>query len=231
MTDSNYTALLIVLDRSGSMSSIRNDMVGGLDELLRTHAKEPGLLTVDVVTFDDRIEVTHHFAQPNDVHIELVPRGSTALHDAMGFAINDFGAELAFLPEHARPGNVQVIIVTDGEENASLEYTADTVRKLVKHQIEQYNWDFLFLGADQDAVLTASQLGIDADKALTWARGTENLRAMTGALTEKLSAVRAGNRDHKFTDEERFAATRSDDSSAPSPSDSLPGPRPEDPML
>jgi uncharacterized protein YegL len=218
VTDSNYTALLIVLDRSGSMSSIRNDMVGGLDELLRTHAKEPGLLTVDVVTFDDRIEVTHHFAQPNDVHIELVPRGSTALHDAMGFAINGFGAALAGLPEHARPGNVQVIIVTDGEENASREYTADTVRELVKQQTEQYKWDFLFLGADQDAVLTASQLGIDADKALTFARGTENLHAMTGALTEKLSAVRAGSRDHKFTDEERLAATRNDDSSESSPS-------------
>ena len=83
MTDSNYTALLIVLDRSGSMSSIRDDMVGGLGEMLRTHAAEPGLLTVDVVTFDDQIEVTHHFANPRDVAIELVPRYTPALHDAM----------------------------------------------------------------------------------------------------------------------------------------------------
>ena len=206
MTDSNYTALLIVLDRSGSMSTIRDDMVGGLEEMLRTHAAEPGLLTVDVVTFDDQVEVTHHFANPGDVKIELVPRGRTALHDAMGYAINGFGAQLAALPEHARPGNVQVIVVTDGMENASHEYAADTVRRMVAKQAKEFDWDFVFLGADQDAVLTASDLGITADKAMTYARGKGNVAAMNVALTGKLRSVRSGRRDDGFTDDERRAA-------------------------
>lgn len=211
MTDSNYTALLIVLDRSGSMSSIRDDMVGGLGEMLRTHAAEPGLLTVDVVTFDDQIEVTHHFANPRDVAIELVPRGMTALHDAMGYAINGFAAQLAALPEHAQPANVQVIVVTDGYENASREYTADTVRQLVVKQIEKFNWDFVFLGADQDAVLTAGNLGIVSGKAMTYARGSKNVESMNRTLASKLRSTRAGRRDDVFTAEERDAATRPGD--------------------
>ena len=213
MTDANYTALLIVLDRSGSMTTIRDDMVGGLEQMLRTHAAEPGLLTVDVVTFDDSVEVTHHFANPRDVQIELVPRGSTALHDAMGYAINGFGAQLAALPEHARPGNVQVIVVTDGHENASREYTAETVRKLVAKQVAEFSWDFVFLGADQDAVLTAANLGIAADKSMTYARGKANLNAMSVAMTDKLRAARQGRRDAAFSPAEREAAVRNEDES------------------
>ena len=210
MTDPNYTALLIVLDRSGSMSSIRDDMVGGLEQLLHTHAAEPGLLTVDIVTFDDRIEVTHHFADPREVAVELVPRGMTALHDAMGHAINGFGAQLAALPEHARPGNAQVIVVTDGYENASKEYTAEAVRRLVVTQTETFGWDFVFLGADQDAVLTAGALGIAAGKAMTYARGTENVKSMNAALVGKLRSVRSGRRDDVFSAAERADATRPD---------------------
>lgn len=208
MTNPNYTALLIVLDRSGSMNSIRDAMVAALEEVLRTHAKEPGTLTVDVVIFDHEIEWTHHFAQPQDTHIELKPRGATALHDAMGYAINGFGAKLAQLPEHVRPGNVQVIVVTDGLENSSHEYTAETVKKLVTRQITTYNWDFIFLGADQDAVLTADELGISGDKALTYARGAENLDTVQEALTDKLRNVRVGRRDRGFTDQERIGAVR-----------------------
>lgn len=210
MTDSNYTALLIVLDRSGSMGSIRDDMVGGLEQLLRTHATEPGLLRVDIVTFDDQIEVTHHFADPTDVSVDLVPRGMTALHDAMGYAINGFGAQLAALPEHARPGNVQVIVVTDGYENASKEYTAEAVRQLVVEQTETFGWDFVFLGADQDAVLTAGALGIAAGKAMTYARGVDNVKSMNASLVGKLRSVRSGRRDDVFSAAERADATRPD---------------------
>lgn len=213
MTDSYYTAVLIVLDRSGSMAGIRDDMVGGLEQLLRTHAAEPGLLTVDIVTFDDRIEVSHHFANPSEVSVELVPRGMTALHDAMGYALNGFGAQLAALPEHARPGNVQVIVVTDGYENASKEYTAETVRRLVVTQTDTYGWDFVFLGADQDAVLTAADLGIAAGKAMTYARGSENVKSMNASLVGKLRSARAGRRDDVFTAAERAGATRPDSGS------------------
>lgn len=146
MTDPNYTALLIVLDRSGSMSPIRDDMVGGLEHMLADQAAHPGMLTVDLITFDTEIEHTHSFAAPSDVKVLLEPRGGTALYDAVGLSINGFGAALTALPEHARPSVVQVIIVTDGFENSSHEYRLDTVRALIKQQTEKYGWEFVFLG-------------------------------------------------------------------------------------
>jgi hypothetical protein len=206
MTNADYTALLIVLDRSGSMRSIRDDMVGGLEQMLAEHAAEPGKLTVNVVLFDDRIETTHEFADPADVNIVLEPRGMTALHDAMGFAITDFGAKLAAMPEHERPANVQVVVVTDGHENASRRYTAAMVAEMVRQQTQDYNWDFLFLGADQDAVLTARDLGIRADKAMTYGRGRDNVAAMSVSVSAKLRSTRGGRRDDAFTAEERRAA-------------------------
>ena len=168
MTDPNYTAMLIILDRSGSMSDIRDDMVGGLEQLLATQAAEPGLLTVDIVTIDDQIELTHSFAQPEDVKIELIPRGSTALYDAVGRSLNGLGEALAKLTEHARPGTVLVTIVTDGMENASSEYTPDVIAKLITRQRDTYNWDISFLGANQDAILEVRKIGIGADDVLTY---------------------------------------------------------------
>jgi hypothetical protein len=211
MTDPNYTALLIVLDRSGSMSSIRDDMVGGLEQMLAAQATEPGILTVDIVTFDDVIEHTHSFASPADVRVELVPRGSTALHDAMGISINSFGQALADLPERARPSSVQVIVVTDGMENASQEYSAKTVRELVTQQIWKYGWDFVFLGADQDAVLTAADLGIRADKAMSYARGKDNIAAMSSSVAAQVRHARGHVFDVGFSEEERSEALRPTD--------------------
>ncbi len=124
MADDNYTATLLVIDRSGSMTTIRDEMVGALTTLLEKQAAEEGMLTVDVVTFDNVIERQEHFADPTDVVIRLEPRGGTALYDALGIAIGEFGRELAALPEHARPGTVQVVVVTDGEENSSQEYSS-----------------------------------------------------------------------------------------------------------
>lgn len=211
MTDPNYTALLIVLDRSGSMTTIRDDMVGGLEQMLADHAQAPGMLTVDIVTFDTEIELTHSFAAPADVQVVLEPRGGTALYDAVGVSVNGFGAALAALPEHARPSVVQVIIVTDGMENASREYTLDAVRALVEHQTEKYSWEFVFLGANQDAVLTARGLGIAAEDAMTYAPAPGSVRSMHDSMTQKLHASRQHAR-RGFTDDERAGAAENRES-------------------
>lgn len=129
MADANYPALHIVLDGSGSMSGIRNDMVGALEHML----------------------------------IELVPRGGTALYDAVGMAINGFDECIEALPQHARPAVVQVVIVPDGFDNRSSEYTTEVVKSLVARQ-QAKGWELVFLGAAQDAVLAAGQFGIDADR-------------------------------------------------------------------
>ncbi|WP_292826762.1 vWA domain-containing protein [Microbacterium sp.] len=210
MTDANYTAMLIVLDRSGSMSMIRDDMIGGIEQLIAAQAGEPGMLTIDVVTFDTEIELTHHFADPKSIKVELVPRGATALYDAVGWSFNGFGNALAELPEHARPGTVLVTIVTDGEENSSREYTADMVTKMIEHQREAFDWDVSFLGANQDAVEQARKIGIQADDAIDYDLGA--VGAAMSAHAGKLSRRRQGDRTG-YTAEERGLA-RGDNSSS-----------------
>ena len=187
------------------MATIRDDMVGGLQNLLTEQAALPGMLSVDVVTFDDVVELTHLMADPKDVVVELVPRGSTALYDAVGIAIRGFGQALAVLPEHARPGTVQVVIVTDGYENASREYTSDAVRALITQQTEKYAWDFMFLGANQDAVLTAGALGIDADSAMTYAAAPEAVGSASESASRYVSDLRRGSKKG-FSSAERIAA-------------------------
>lgn len=204
MTDPNYTALLLIVDRSGSMQSIRDEMVGALTALLDDQAAEPGMLTVDVVIFDHEILRTHTLVSPAAVDIDLVPRGSTALHDALGIAVTDFGATLAALPEHARPSTVQVVVVTDGHENASQEWTADAVRQLVRRQIEIYSWDFVYLGANQDAVLTARHLGFDDDSALTYAPAAGAIDKLSVSTSRYLKDARRGAKKG-FSDDERDA--------------------------
>ena len=210
MSDPNYTALLIILDRSGSMSDIRDDMVGGLEQMLKQQAERPGMLTVDIVTFDSVIEHTHGFASPGDITIELVPRGSTALHDAMGLSINLFGQALAALPAHAQPSAVQVFVVTDGMENASHEYTAKMVRGLVESRSSADGWDFVFLGAGQDAVLTAQDLGIRPDKSMSYSKRGHNVESLITAMGTQVSNARDRLMDVGFTEAERDAALRGD---------------------
>ncbi len=205
MTDPNYTALLLVIDRSGSMSSIRDDMVGGLTAMLAEQSAEPGLLTVDIVTFDDEIDHTHTLADPTTITIELDPRGMTALHDAIGVAVTGFGQMLSGLPEHARPGTVQVVVVTDGGENSSGEYSADAVRALIARQTQQYGWDFVFLGANQDAVLTGAALGFDADSSMTFAAASGEVAAMSVNLGRYVTDVRKKDK-RGFTVKERSEA-------------------------
>jgi uncharacterized protein YegL len=212
MTDPNYTALLFVIDRSGSMDRIRDDMVSGLQHLLTEQSAEPGLLTVDIVTFDDSVERTHHFANPRDVAIELIPRGTTALLDAIGISVHQFGHELSLLPEHARPQTVQVVVVTDGLENASQEYTVEAVRSIVETQKQMYSWEFVFLGSDQDAVLTGQTLGFDAGASMTYAAGPAGVAEMSRSVSRFTSSIRA-NQKREFDSEERRRAQGDDSSS------------------
>src|SRR4051794_23664953 len=181
MTDPNYTGMLLVIDRSGSMESIRGDMVGGLENLLKKQAAEPGRATVDIVIFDDRIETTHVMASPEAVKVELEPRGMTALLDALGLSITEYGRRLAAMPEQERPGTVIVVVATDGLENASREYSGEQVRAMVVHQRDAYGWDFVFLGANQDAVLTGTSLGFAADSSIDFDADAQGAQAVSAA--------------------------------------------------
>jgi hypothetical protein len=202
MSDPNYTALMLIIDRSGSMSSIRDDMVGGLNGLLEDQKKQPGLLTVSVVSFDNAVELPHRMAAPSGVTVELDPRGATALYDAMGFGINTMASDIDALPEHAKPSTVQIIVVTDGEENASGEYSGKLIKKLVTEKTKSENWDFVFLGANQDAVMKAAELGIGEGSALTYDAGADGVQNMASSANRYMSDRRQ-NSQAAFSPEER----------------------------
>lgn len=160
MTDPNTAALLVVVDRSGSMQLIRADAEGGLNGLLEDQRKQPGKLLVSIVQFDGEVETVCRLTPVADVPpYRLAPRGSTALLDAVGRGMTEMGEALAALPEDERPGKVMVLIITDGEENASHEWTLDKVKDAIAHQRDVYGWEFQFHGADT-AAWAGRSLGI-----------------------------------------------------------------------
>lgn len=201
MTKQDYTALVFVVDRSGSMWGIAEDMEGGISELLKKQRELPGKLTVDYVRFDTVVEQVYHLADPADVEIEISPRGSTALNDAVGQTIRSFGQVLAAMPEDERPSKVIFAIVTDGYENASREYTREAVKAMVKHQTDVYNWDFIYIGANQDAVEVGRTLGVKGGSALTF--NPANVVAMTATMDSYVGATRSMG-SYNFTDDDRL---------------------------
>ena len=202
MTDSNYTHMLVVVDRSGSMANIQNDMVGGLDQLFQSQKEVPGKCLVDYVQFDDRFERAFEDRDVADAKATLEPRGLTALVDAIGRSVTDFGAKLAGMDEDQRPGTVIVVVVTDGMENASQEWTADKVKALVQEQTDKYDWKFTFLGANMDAVKTGAMYGFPKGSSLTW--NTDKVGAATATIGSYVTHTRSGL-VYSYTDEDREA--------------------------
>lgn len=183
-----YTHIQIVLDRSGSMESVRNDVIGGLNAFIEEQAKVPGEATVGLTQFDNMFETVYSMVPIAQVeprsHQNYVPRSMTALYDAIGKTIHELGTRLAMMSEDQRPSKVIFIIQTDGFENASQEYNAESVKRLIEQQKTKYSWDFVFLGANQDAILTAGTLGIGAQNAATFnatAAGVASAYVVTSA--------------------------------------------------
>lgn len=158
MTKKDYTHLTLVVDRSGSMEAMKEEAQGGINTLLTEQFALPGKLTVTLVEFDDHIDTVARLAKKT-MDYSLVPRGMTALLDAVGSEIVKTGADLDKMKEDARPDKVLFVIVTDGEENQSKEYTFEKVKELIAHQKDAYNWSFQFLGAGE-AVWQGQSLGM-----------------------------------------------------------------------
>lgn len=165
----DLTEIACILDRSGSMESIREDAIGGFNAFLKAQQGQSGQARLTLVLFDNEYEVPENgvplsWVKPLD-STTFVPRGTTALYDAIGRTINEVGARLARLPEAERPAKVVVAILTDGQENSSTEFTRDTVRSMIDHQRTAYSWDFVYLAANQDAVTAARDIAIPAPAA------------------------------------------------------------------
>lgn len=208
MTRADLTHLYFLLDRSGSMQSIKSDTEGGFAAFIDEQRAADGECRVTLAQFDNAYDVVYSDLPVADVPpLDLEPRGSTALLDAMGRLITTAGAELAALPDDDRPGTVVVAVMTDGYENASHEWTHPAIKALVEQQTNDYSWQFLYMGADQDAVEVGAGLGIAAANSITYSRGKakEAMAMSAGKIralrTERLTAPAAAM--PAFTDEER----------------------------
>ena len=206
MTNSDYTHLAIIADRSGSMWSIERDMNDGLRAFLEEQGKLPGTLKVDITTFDGTVEQVLTDGSAEDVkHPIIFPRGSTALLDAIGVTVVSLGERLAKLDEDERPGKVVVMIVTDGQENASHEYTNAKIKELVTQQQDQYSWEFLFLGANIDSFSVAGAWGISKGSTINYAASTAGTQSVLRSASAYVTSTRSGL-DATFTDEDRDSA-------------------------
>lgn len=186
------TYVTFVLDSSGSMEKIEDDTRGGFNLFLRDQRDEEGDAYVSLYEFNDDVEVVYQ-----DIEIEDAPEldeenyrpgGRTALHDAITRAIGDTEDLLDALQGHEQPDNVIVVVLTDGKENAS-ETPADVVRERVEEKREN-GWEFMFIGANQDAALTAEQMGMDRDKSLDMSHSGEGSKAAHASTSRRISEAR-----------------------------------------
>ncbi|MDQ3117336.1 MAG: VWA domain-containing protein [Verrucomicrobiota bacterium] len=191
----NYAEIAFVLDRSGSMNICRDAAIEGFNRFLKEQQQVEGLAKLTLVLFDDEYLVPVNALPVAEVvpldEETYVPRGSTALLDAIGRTIKELGTRLAALPESDRPAQVIVAILTDGEENSSHNYTWHQLAAAIKRQTEEYRWTFLFLGANQDAIATAAQMNIAAANAASYVQDGPGLRASSRTFARKMSALRS----------------------------------------
>lgn len=189
MTDKNKTEIVVILDRSGSMMSIQKDMVGGFNTFIEEQKKVPGKCSVSLYQFDTEYGVVYEQKDLNEVpSLELVPRGGTALLDAVGLTSVAVGARLAKLPEEQRPGAVILLIITDGQENSSKEYTYEMVRKTIETQEKTYAWKYVYLGCDASTMKEGGMLGIANTSSY---KGTgQGVNAMYGVVSRSVGSYR-----------------------------------------
>lgn len=183
MSNPNLTLIAFLLDRSGSMQSIKSDVIGGFDAFVAEQRTGDGDCLVTLAQFDNEYEVVYRANPLSEVPpLALNPRNSTALLDSMGKLITDTAAEIDALAEDDKPGTVIVAIMTDGLENASHEWTRPAIKSLVEQQTNESGWEFLYMGADQDAVEVGKDLGVRAEQAVTYSRGKSRdaMAAMSG---------------------------------------------------
>src|ERR1700722_18258363 len=172
MTKQNLTSINIILDRSGSMEKLTTETLLGFNKFLAEQKAVEGEATLTLATFANDYTLIHDCAPLKDIAdltIETYKAGGyTALYDAIGKTINATGAKLASMNEEDRPSKVIVVVISDGEENRSREFTHDRVMDMILHQRDKYSWEVIYLGCDLSQVKTAVSLGINASNAITF---------------------------------------------------------------
>lgn len=185
--NNQVTEIIFLLDRSGSMSGLEDDTIGGFNGFVRKQSQLEGETLVTAVLFDDQYEVLWNGTDAK--HLKLTDkdyyvRGSTALLDAVGKTILNVGYRLSNTAEDRKPSKVIFVITTDGMENASREFTYEKVKELIKHQREKYSWEFIFMGANIDAAKEADSLGISEDNAYNFEASEKGVERMYNTICE-----------------------------------------------
>ncbi len=189
------TEVVFILDRSGSMSGLEADTIGGFNSMIAKQQKEEGEAYISTVLFDDTCEVLYDRVPVNKVEPmndnQYYVRGCTALLDAIGGAIHHIGNVHKYAREEDRPEKTLFIITTDGMENASRQYSYEKVKEMVERQKEKYGWEFLFLGANIDAIDVAGKFGIDSNRALNYVSDHKGTQLNYEVLSKTVSEFRA----------------------------------------
>ena len=192
----NIVDVVFILDRSGSMGGLESDTIGGFNSMLEKQRKIEGKAFITTVLFDDQYELLHDRVNidkvKNITEKEYFVRGSTALLDAIGKTIAKEKAIQDTLGKNEKADKVLFVIITDGLENASREYNSSTVKKLIETQKEKYGWEFLFLGANIDAIETANTIGINAERAVNYKSDSIGTKKNYDTLNKAVEEVRSG---------------------------------------
>ncbi|MCH5352515.1 MAG: VWA domain-containing protein [Acutalibacter sp.] len=191
----NSTELVFILDRSGSMGGLESDTIGGFNAMIEKQKTQEGTCYVSTVLFDNESEVLHDRVMLSDVpkmtDKDYTVRGCTALIDAIGGAIHHIGNIHKYARPEDVPEHTMFIITTDGLENASHRYSSEEVKRMIERQKEKYGWEFLFIGANIDAVETAAHYGIGRDRAVNYHADKQGTRVLYETVTEAVCNVRA----------------------------------------
>ena len=191
----NMTELVFILDRSGSMAGLESDTIGGFNSMIEKQKQQDGECYVSTVLFDDESEVLHDRLKLGDIpkmtERDYTVRGCTALIDAIGGAIHHIGNIHKYARNEDVPAHTMFVITTDGQENSSHRYTSAQVKKMIERQKEKYGWEFLFIGANIDAVETAARYGIGRDRAVNYNADGEGTHILYDSVAKAVCSLRA----------------------------------------
>lgn len=189
------TEMVFILDRSGSMSYLVDDTIGGFNSMIDSQKEVDGEAYVTTVLFNHKYKLLHDHVNIKDVkpmtREHYVASGMTALLDAVGRTIDSVGERLSNTPEEERPEKVMFVITTDGMENSSCDYTRSKVKEMIEHQQNKYSWVFMFLGANMDAVSEADNLGIDTAYARTYTASDIGTKSVYAAVADSITCARS----------------------------------------
>ena len=210
----DLTEIVFILDRSGSMGHLTTDTIGGYNAFIDKQKKEAGAALVTTVLFDDYYEILHNAMDISHINPltskDYFVRGSTALLDAIGKTINATIGRVRTLKEEYKAGKVIFVIITDGYENASCEYSYSTIKKMIDYQSEKYHWEFLFLGANIDAASEGEKMGIRRDRSTNYTASHEGSAMMYNNISENVAFFRNEGKIKEDWDKDLKASTKAE---------------------